>query len=61
MKFTRTVCCSASLLPMNSIRLSLPFEGGVALVETPTATTCGIAAILERICSKYSLRSFHVE
>ena len=60
MKFTRTTGFSASPLPMISIRLSLPFEGGVALVEIPAATTCGIAAIFARICSKYSLRSFHV-
>ena len=58
MKFTRTTGFSASLLPMISIRLSLPFDGGVALVEMPAATTCGMAAIRARICSKYSDRSF---
>ena len=60
MKFTRTTGFSASLVPMISILLSLPFAGGVALVEMPAATTCGMAAIRARICSKYSDRSFHV-
>ena len=59
MKFTRTTGFSAALVPIISILLSLPFAGGVALVEMPAEITCGIAAILARICSKYSDRSFH--
>ena len=59
MKFTRTSGFSAVLLSMISIRWRQPFDGGVALVEIPAATTSGMVAILERICSKYSERSFH--
>ena len=34
-----------------------PFEGGVALVEMPAASTCGIDAIFARSVSKYCARS----
>src|SRR5215813_837412 len=54
MKLTRTVGFSDEPELMISIRESLPFAGGVALVDMPAATTWGMAAIRERICSKYS-------
>jgi len=58
-KFTRTSGFSDAVLPIISMFCRQPLEGGVALVEMPAATTCGIAASLARICSKYSARSFH--
>jgi hypothetical protein len=45
---------------MMSMRMSLPLAGGVALVEMPVEMTRGMPAMEERICSKYSERSFQV-
>ena len=60
MKFDRATGFSSALLPRISSVLSPPFDGGVALVEIPADTTCGIAATVARSRSKYSDRSFHV-
>jgi hypothetical protein len=60
MKFARAVGFSSDPLPRISMLLSPPFAGGVALVEMPADTTCGVAATAARSRSKYSLRSFHV-
>ena len=40
--------------------MSPPLAGGVAFVEMPAETTCGIAATAARSRSKYSERSFQV-
>jgi hypothetical protein len=59
-KFARATGFSPALPPRISNGLSLPLDGGVALVEIPADTTCGIAAMAARSRSKYSDRSFHV-
>ena len=59
-KLDRATGFSSALLPRISSVVSPPFDGGVALVEIPADTTCGIAAIAARSRSKYSERSFHV-
>ena len=48
------------VFPKISMRVSLPFAGGVALLEMPAISTCGIAAIAVRRRAKYSDRSVHV-
>jgi hypothetical protein len=58
-RFARALGFSTAL-PRISIVVSPPFDGGVALVEIPADTTCGIAAIADRKRSKYSDRSVHV-
>ena len=60
MKFARTTGFSSELTPKMSMRVSPPFEGGVALVEIAAASTCGIDATASRSFWKYAVRSAHV-